>query len=138
MPAEPIRIEGLNEFVRNLKTLDGDLPKAVRLAFNKAADLVVSDAAPKVPSKSGRARRSVKSKSSQRFARVVGGNARTPYYPWLDFGGRVGRNNSIRRPYFKDGRYIYQAFFGLPSGRIEEVMTDALLDVVRQAGIEVE
>jgi hypothetical protein len=137
--ADPIKIEGLNQFVKNLKTLDRNLPKAVRLAFNLAADVVVDDAQPRIPRRSGKARSSVKARSTQRFARVSGGGNKAPYYPWLDFGGRVGRAKSIKRPFLSDGRYIYHSYYDArASGEFERVMIKALLDVVEQAGIEVE
>jgi hypothetical protein len=136
--AEAIKIEGLNEFVRNLKALDRDLPKAVRRAFNEAADVVVADARPRVAKQSGRARSSVRSRSTQMFARVSGGGGRAPHYPWLDFGGRVGRRGTVRRPFLKEGRYIYRSYYDArASGEFERVMVKALIDVVESAGIEV-
>ena len=136
---EAIRVEGLNEFVKNLKTLDRNLPKAVRVAFNEAADVVVQDARPRVPKRSGRARRSVRVASTQTKARVRGGGSKAPYYPWLDFGGRVGRNKSVKRAFLKDGRFIYKSYFDKKaSGEFEKVMTKALLKVVESAGIAVE
>lgn len=135
---EAIKITGLNEFVRNLKSLDRDLPKAVRKAFNEAADVVVADARPRVPRRSGRAQRSVRSRSTQTAARVVGGGNKAPHYPWLDFGGRVGKGQSVRRPFKRDGRYIYRSYFEKKaSGQFERVMTTALVDVARSAGVEV-
>lgn len=136
--ADPIQIEGLKEFSRNLKKLDADLPKALRVGFNAAADIVVTDARSGVPSgKTGKARRSVKARSTRTAARVVGGGRSAPYYPWLDFGGRVGRKKSIRRPFLSDGRYIYRAFYDNQQ-RFADALEAALLDVVRQAGIEVD
>lgn len=139
MAAEPIKIEGLREFVRDLKKIDSDLPKMVRVANNMAADVVVGYARPRVPSRSGRARRSVKAKSTRTKVRVVGGGNRARHYPWLDFGGKVGRNRSVSRPFRKDGRYIYKGYFlSRDSGEFQEVLTKALLDVARQAGVEVD
>lgn len=143
---EAIKIEGLNEFVRNLKKIDSDLPKMVRVAFNESADIVVDDVRPRIPSKSGRARGSVKARSTQRFARVKGGGAKAPYYPWLDFGGQIGRKsgkargNRGKRPWVgADGRYIYRSYFeARDSGRFEEVMTKSLIKVVESAGIQVD
>lgn len=134
---DAIKVEGLKEFTKNLKTLDADLPKAVRLAFNTAADIVVDAARPKIPTRSGKAKASVKSRSTRTAARVVGGSKRVPYYPWLDFGGKVGRNKSIRRPFIKDGRYIYNAYFSNKT-RFAEVMEEGLIDVARSAGVEVD
>lgn len=135
--ADPIKVDGLTEFSRNLKKLDRELPKALRMAFNDAADIVVNDARPRIPTRSGKAKASVKARSTQTASRVVGGGNKAPYYPWLDFGGRVGRNRSIKRPFLKHGRYIYDAYFD-NKRRYVEVLEDALVDVARQAGIEVE
>lgn len=135
--ADPIQIEGLKEFSRNLKKLDAELPKALRVAFNAAADIVVTDARAGIPSKSGKARRSVKARSTRTAARVVGGGKSAPYYPWLDFGGRVGRKKSIRRPFLSEGRYVYRAFYDNKQ-KFSDALEAALLDVVKQAGIEVD
>lgn len=135
--ADPIQIEGLKEFSKNLKKLDAELPKALRVAFNAAADIVVQDARSGIPSKSGKARRSVKARSTRTAARVVGGGRSAPYYPWLDFGGRVGRKKSIRRPFQTEGRYIYRAFYDNQQ-KFSDALEAALLDVVKQAGIEVD
>lgn len=128
-----LQIDGLRQFQRNLKALDGELPKALRMAFNDAADIVVSDARPRVPKRRGRARASVKARSTQTAARVVGGSRRVPYYPWLDFGGRIRSGN---RPFLTNGRYIYNSFFR-KRDEFEDAMVDALVTVGRQAGLEV-
>lgn len=136
---DPIRIDGLAQFQRDLKKLDSDLPKALRVALNSAADLVVGKARPEVPKRSGRAARSIRSRSTRTAVRVTGGGNRAAYYPWLDFGGRVGRNHSVQRPFLKEGRYIYDGYFRLKtSGEFQTVLSKALLDVARQAGIEVD
>jgi hypothetical protein len=135
----PIRIDGLREFSRDLKRLDAGLPKALRMALNESADLVIGDARPKVPTRSGRARKSMRAASTRTAVRVRAGGKRAPHYPWLDFGGRVGRRRSVARPFFKDGRYLYQSYFDLRvRGVFQETLQDALLDVARQAGVEVE
>lgn len=136
---DPIRIEGLREFSRDLKALDRELPKALRLALNQAAAVVVNAAKPSIPIRSGKAQRSVRPQSTRTQARISGGGNRAPYYPWLDFGGRVGRKKSVRRAFLKEGRYIYAAYFEKSaSGEFQEILTKSLLDVARQAGIEVE
>lgn len=134
---DPIKVDGLVQFQRSLREVDRALPKALRLANNEAADLVVTWARPRIPSRSGAAARSVRATSSQREAQVTGGGKRTPYYPWLDFGGRVGPRNSVRRPVLKGGRYIYQGYTQ-QRDRVEEVLLAALLQVCRQAGVEVD
>lgn len=135
--ADPIKIEGLAEFSKNLKVLDRDLPKALRLAFNAAADIVVTDARGRIPSRSGRAKSTVKAKSTQTASRISGGGNKAPYYPWLDFGGKVGRAKSVERPFLREGRYIYWSFYKNRS-RYAELLEQGLLDVAAQSGIEVE
>lgn len=131
-----VTIKGLREFQAALRQMDADLPKQLRLALNKASQLVIDYARPRVPSRSGRARGSLKVRSSQREARVAAGGVRAPYYPWLDFGGRVGPDKSVRRPFLTEGRYVYP---GLRQNReeITRVMEVALTDLARGAGLEV-
>lgn len=134
-----IRITGLNEFRRALRRIDRDAPKGLRKAGNKAADIVVAEAKPRVPvgpAKGGHAKTSIRAASTASAARVRGGGKRFPYYPWLDFGGRVGRNNSVHRPFIKSGRYIWAAFVA-ERDRVEGVLRDELTDVARQAGARV-
>lgn len=136
---DPISVRGLTKFSKDLKKLDNDLPKALRVALNEAGDVIVSDARPGVPRKSGKAQRSIKAKSTRKAVRVSGGGSRAPYYPWLDFGGRVGKDRSIRRPFLKDGRYIYRAYFDASTrDRFAEVLEKSLLKIAASAGVEVE
>lgn len=134
---EPIKITGLLEFRRNLRKLDSELPKALRLAHNEAAQIVVDWAQPRVPRKSGRAARSVKAKSTRTASRVEGGGKRVPYYPWLDFGGRVGPKRSVHRPFVGEGRYIFPGF-NRNRDQVHDVLLKALLQVAREAGVEVD
>ena len=134
---DAIKIDGLAAFTKSLKKLDSDLPKALRVAFNACADVVVNDARSNIPTKSGKAKGSVKARSTATASRVVGGSKRVPYYPWLDFGGRVGKGGSVKRPFLKHGRYIYNAYFD-NQARYAELVEQALLDVARTAGVEVD
>lgn len=134
---DPIKVEGLAEFSRSLKRLDSSLPKALRIALNQAADVVVREALPRIPKRTGRAKSTVKAMSTRTASRVSGGSKRAPYYPWLDFGGRVGRNRSVERPFYKSGRYIYQAYYD-KTDEVQAALTGALVDVARQAGLEVD
>jgi hypothetical protein len=134
---EQVRVSGLREFNRALKRLDSNLPKAVRLALNEATDVIIDKALPKVPSRSGRARASLKARSTRTSARVSGGSARAPYYPWLDFGGQVGRNKSVRRAFLKEGRYLYRTYFD-HQDEFVDAMQRALVGVARQAGVVVD
>lgn len=140
MAIAAVKVEGLAEFSRNLRKLDSDLPKALRVALNDAGNVVVDKARPRVPRRTGRAQAALRAKSTRTASRVAGGTARARYYPWLDFGGegrRRGRPSA--RPFKKEGRYLYAAYYQLrDSGEFQEVLSRALLDVVRQAGIEVD
>lgn len=134
-----IRIEGLASFNRRLRQVDAELPKALRVAMNRAADLVVKDARPLVPVRSGRAAASIKAASTRTAVRVRAGGAKAPYYPWLDFGGRVGRKKATVRPFDKEGRYLFPVYFKhRDSGRIQRLLQRSLLDVAHQAGMEVD
>lgn len=134
---EPIKVEGLAQFSRDLKRIDGDLAKGLRLAQNEAAAVVVDYVRPQVPTVTGHARSTVKAKSTRTQGRVVGGSARYPYYAWLDFGGKVGRGNSVARPYYGGGRWMYPAL-DVKRADIYDVLTNALLQLCRQAGVEVD
>jgi hypothetical protein len=134
---EPIRIEGLAQFSKNLRKLDNELPKALRVAMNGAAQIVVDEAVPNIPRKSGRAARSVKARSTRTAVRVAGGGARVPYYPWLDFGGKVGPGKSVSRPFIREGRYLW-AGYGRKRDAVDEAVRKALLSVVADAGVEVD
>ncbi len=133
---EPIEIEGLRDFMRNLRALDQALPKALRLAGNEAAELVVDDARSRMPRRSGRAAKSVKARSTRTAVRIASGGARAPYVPWLDYGGKVGPNNSVTRKFEPDGRYVYPAFRDNRE-RVDDAYRKALAAIARQAGIEV-
>lgn len=135
--ADPIRITGLNEFVRSLKKLDSDLPKVLRVAFNAAGQDIVTDARRNVPSRSGKAKASVRGSSTQKAFRISGGSKRVPYYPWLDFGGKVGKRGSVRRPFKHEGRYIYASYFK-HRDELAPLLETALIDAARAAGVEVD
>lgn len=139
MPVESgsrIDIKGIKEFQASLRKMDADLPKQLRIALNQASTLVIDKAKPEIPTRSGAAKASLKVRSSQREARIAAGGRKAPYYPWLDFGGRVGRNKSVVRQFYKEGRYIYPA---LRKNRdeITKVMATAIADLARGAGLEV-
>jgi hypothetical protein len=135
--AEVIKIDGWAEFSKNLRKMDSDLPKMLRLVANESAGIVVDWAKPRVPTDSGRAARSLKSKSTRTEARVQGGSKSAPHYAWLEFGGGVGPKKSVKRPFIKEGRYIY-AGLAANNESVHMVLLGGFLDVARAAGIEVE
>lgn len=140
MRVDVIKITGLKEFSRGLRKMDKDLPKGLRLAANTAANVVVDAAKPKVPlgpGKGGHARTSIKAASTRTAARVSAGGTKFSYYPWLDFGGAVGRNNSVKRPFLKSGRYIYPAYKA-HKDQFQGVLYDELVKVAANAGLGVD
>jgi hypothetical protein len=136
MILEPIKVEGLAQFTRSLKKLDSELPKAVRMANNEAAEVVVKYALPLVPTRKGKAKRTVKAISTRTEGRARGGSKGAPYYPWLEFGGHVGRRHATARPYVKEGRYLYPSYLG-HRPEVFQVLVKALAKVARDAGLEV-
>lgn len=134
---DKIQITGLREFQRALKQMDADLPKQLRVALNEASGLVIDYAQPRMPSVTGRARASLKARSSQRAARVGMGGRRAPYAPWLDFGGE-GRKKGRPAPrtFIKEGRYVY-AGLRVKRDEITQVMAAALTQLATGAGLQV-
>lgn len=133
-----VHIEGLREFRQALRRVEKDAPKQLRIAFNDVANLVVQGTKPQVPVLRGKAKASVRARSTQEKARVFAGGKRVPYYAWLDFGGRVGRKNATVREYVPDGRYLFPTYRQLRDrGVIEEKLTRAIVRVARSVGWEV-
>jgi hypothetical protein len=134
-----VHVDGLAQFQRTLKRLDAGLPKALRLALNEATDIVIDEAVPRIPRRTGRAAASVKAMSTRTAARVAAGGPRVRYYGWLDFGGKTGRNRSVDRRFYKHGRYLYRAYFDKrDSGEFAEALGRALGRVAREAGLKVD
>ncbi len=134
---DKIQVTGLREFQRALKSMDTGLPKMLRLVLNDATGVVIDWARPRIPTKTGRARASLKARSSQRAARVAIGGNRAAWVPWLDFGGegRV-KGRPAARPFIKDGRYVYQGL-KVKRNEVTEIMSAGLTQLAREAGLEV-
>lgn len=134
MPPEVVAVEGLREFQQRLKKLDGQSQKQIRLVLNDAGELIVTRARAVVPRRSGRAAASIKAQSTQREARVKAGGARVPWYPFIEFGGAVGRNNSVRRTYVPSGRFLYPTMASNRSVIVQR-MAAGLDRAIREAGL---
>lgn len=132
-----VAVDGLDQFRKALKVLDSSLGKVLRLALNEGSALIIDKARPLIPTRTGRAARSLKAASTQNTVRIRVGGRAAPYYPWLDYGGRVGVNDSAHRPFISDGRYLYPTL-ALYRGQFERILNDALTDVARQAGLDVD
>ncbi len=135
IPTDPIKIQGLARLNRSLRAISKDAPKQLRLVGNEAANLVVDDARPDVPVLTGRAAKTVKAASTRTAAQIKAGGARAAYYPWLDFGGRVGIHRSVKRQFIKGGRYIFPAYSDNRDA-IGERLEQGMTDLIRDSGLE--
>lgn len=131
-----VSVDGLKQFTRSLKDLDAALPKQVRVALNASADFLIGRAQPKIPTRSGAARASLRARSSRTAVRIAVGGRRAPYYPWLDFGGRVGPDDSVARPFLTEGRYLYPTL-RQDREKFTKIMAGALTDLATGAGLDV-
>lgn len=131
-----LQVAGIGDLRKGLRGIDKDLPKGVRLALNQVADVVVTAAKPGIPSRTGAAKASLKAASTQTAAKISAGGTRAPYYPWLDFGGAVGRGKKTRRQYIQGGRYIFPAVAN-NQDEIQRVMEKVMKQLGAANGIEV-
>lgn len=133
-----VRVEGLAELRRALGGIDKALPKHLAKRLKAVGERVAANARGRMPSRSGRARSSVKAGTSGNTAHVQGGRKAIPYYGWLDFGGTLrptgGRRNTQRRPKLKKGRYLYPAIDAM-GPQIKSGASDAFSDTKRQLGL---
>jgi hypothetical protein len=129
-------VRGLAEFSRSLRKVDSEAAKGLRVASNEAADFLINATRPKMPSRTGAARKSLKARSTRTAVRVSMGGPRAPYVPWLDFGGHVGRGNSVRRPFIKEGRYLYPTFHA-NRDQFQQILQESLVRAAESAGLEV-
>lgn len=134
---EPVRIEGLRDLQAAMRRASEGSQKQLRVVFNEAAETVVGGARRRVPrGPSGAARASLKPMSGQREAKTVGGGRKAPYYPWLDFGGRVGRDRSVSRRFIEGGRYLYPSW-SANRRSVLDALAEGVARAARDAGLEV-
>lgn len=133
---KPIAVTGMKELRKALKDMDGESQKEIRVALNRVADTVAQGAARRVPVRSGKARATLRAMSSQTETRISAGGRKAPYYGWLDFGGRIGRNKSQLRPFFEGGRYIYPTI-AANRDSLAKAVDKQLKDLARSKGLEV-
>lgn len=103
-------------------------------AVSTVSQAVLAGARSRVPrGPSGAARASLRIIGAQDTETVTGGGQKAPYYGWLDFGGRVGRNKSVLRPYRKQGRYLLPALMDAQA-LIEASLDEAVQGTLRAGG----
>lgn len=137
-----IKVEGLVEFQRKLKAMDGQSQRELRVLFNEVAEYVAVGARVRTPvGKTGRARASIRALSQQQRAVVAGGSAKAPYFGFLDYGnvvhggrGAVGPGDSQRRTFMPRGRILYQAF-DARRAVVQEMLVTKFDAFIRRTGL---
>ncbi len=131
-----VRIHGYRDFQRGLRRLSVEASKELHAELKSVAKIVADDARGRVetgPPAGGHIRSSIRPYSTQRGAGVKLGGRRHPYGPWLVYGGRVGRNNSVVRARSR-GRYLMPAYRA-NRRRVLAGMTTALARAVARSGL---
>ncbi len=132
-----VRISGLDTFVNNVRKLDPNAAKELRKGLRLSGAFLVKTTRIKIPKRTGKAARSITTRSTQRSVSIIYGGDRAPYYPWLDFGGKTGIRDSVVRPFVKEGRYIYPTLKKMRP-EIEGILTLALRKAARDSGLDVD
>lgn len=139
MPGLNIRVRGWAKVHAELGTFGSKLPRVVKQAAREAALPVARETKallPVGPAARGHVRSSIRVATTRGGVAIRGGGARFPYYPWLEFGGRVGRRKSVHRARIRGGRYLYPS---LVRHRpfIERTMNRNIVEAARSAGLNV-
>lgn len=134
-----VRVEGLRELRKALGGIDKALPKSLAKKLKAIGEKVAANARGRMPSRSGRARASVKAGTSGNTAHVQGGRKTVPYFGWLEYGGTLkatgGRRNTQHRPRVSKGRYLYPAIDQMRP-QIESEAVAAFDEVKRELGLD--
>lgn len=126
-PPVSIEVAGAKELRTVLRQLgDRDLLKALRDANRVVSSLVVRDALPNVPVRTGRLRATVKALATQTSASGKAGSARAPYAAAVHWGtgprpGQRGPHNITRRPFLFDA-----------AGRVTPLAVDAYQAAIQE------
>jgi hypothetical protein len=136
--SDAVRVEGLKELRRALGRIDKSLQKSLRGRLKNVGDKVAALARSKMPSRSGKARSSVKAGVSGNNAYVQGGRKSVPYVPWLDYGGTLRptgrRRGTQHRLVVRKGRYLYPAIDEMRPD-IEDGAVKAFEETKRELGL---
>ena len=93
-PPVSIEVEGAKELRSILRQIgDKDLKTGLRLANKTVSQLVVDEALPNVPVRTGRLRQSVKALATQSAAYGKAGSGRVPYAAAIHWGEGTGNVN---------------------------------------------
>jgi hypothetical protein len=136
-----VEIPGLKALLADLQDMPKDIQDILPRMFKDVAETVAQDAARRVPSQSGNAIASIRSKGTKRGGAIVAGGRDAPYFKWLDFGSRSPRTGNTRDegPWRgsgagpKGGRYVYPAIEDNWDKTMEACM-DAVDRAAKEAG----
>lgn len=131
-----VQVDGLKKVTKALKGIGPEATKEMRVALKSCGDFLVQKTKPQVPVLKGNAARSLKAKSVNNAVKVAAGGKNAPYYPWLDFGGKVGKHKSVERPFLKKGRYLYPTLEA-NQAQFKKILSQAVIDTARGAGLDV-
>ncbi|HEU4566852.1 MAG TPA: HK97 gp10 family phage protein [Marmoricola sp.] len=135
---DAIRIQGLSQLARSLRRLDSEAPKALRVALNVGAEVIVRGARQAgFPRRTGLALSTLRAQSTRTAVRVTEGGKKAPYVPWLDFGGTIRLSNRrllIKRPFLPEGRYLYRSYYDNQE-KLTATLERALIDLIRSVGL---
>lgn len=131
-----MKVTGLQELESSFAAAAHDAGPALLDAIDDSVRGLVARARPLIPSLSGRARASLHADRGPRGATLTAGGPRVLYFGWLDYGGRVGRQRSVSRPFLPDGRYIWPTFTRHYDDLVDSA-ADSVFRVLERDGLEV-
>lgn len=139
-----VEVKGLGDLARAFKQVDRELNQEMKRRLKDVVQGVADTAIQRMPHRTGRAQTSVKARASDRGGAIAAGGTAAPYYPFLDFGGSVGRGHvpgvggsgAIKRSMPDGGRYIYPALIERRDD-INKGVEEAVEEVAKQAGFDV-
>lgn len=143
-PILQVKIEGLKELRKAMRDAEAGSQKALQRRFKAVAAVVASAIAGKVTQgPTGRAAASVRPRATATSAGIVAGGQSAPYFPWLDFGGSVGRGHKAGAPWSgavkrynpKGGIWVYPTIEEM-SDVIEREAGEGIQDALEEAGWE--
>lgn len=88
-----------------------------------------------MPVRSGRLAASIKPALTQRQGKVAYTSPTSvPYSGFIEFGGAVGRNKSVKRPFIRQGRYLFPAAEE-ERNPVMRTLEQELTNLIKRAGL---
>lgn len=130
-----ITATGLVELRSKLSHLAAMGPEIAQQAGLEAARLTIDAARQRVPTRSGRAVRSLQAYVSGGGIVAQGGRG-IDYYRWLELGGLSGRKHANRRQFVANGRYIQPAYESIRNTKIPDMMAVFLKRAIAESKLD--